>query len=131
MQNLFKSLWKYDSESHNLSFHFESVVTPSVSLSVVAESSVKVDVCTHPGSFGEMCIRCGQKLDGDSGVTFGYIHKVYIVSADYFWNYSICPKLYYDLIISHKLSVINVVWEREIISHFTKLSFIYGIAKIN
>lgn len=42
---------------------------------VVAESSVKVDVCTHPGSFGEMCIRCGQKLDGESGVTFGYIHK--------------------------------------------------------
>ncbi|MED6200090.1 hypothetical protein PIB30_081914 [Stylosanthes scabra] len=22
-----------------------------------------------------MCIRCGQKLDGESGVTFGYIHK--------------------------------------------------------
>lgn len=42
---------------------------------VVTESSVKVDVCTHPGSFGEMCIRCGQKLDGESGVTFGYIHK--------------------------------------------------------
>lgn len=42
---------------------------------VVTESSVNVDVCTHPGSFGEMCIRCGQKLDGESGVTFGYIHK--------------------------------------------------------
>ncbi|XP_061356677.1 RNA polymerase II C-terminal domain phosphatase-like 4 isoform X3 [Gastrolobium bilobum] len=39
------------------------------------EASVEVDVCTHPGSFGHMCIRCGQKLDGDSGVTFGYIHK--------------------------------------------------------
>ncbi|XP_050920818.1 RNA polymerase II C-terminal domain phosphatase-like 4 isoform X3 [Lathyrus oleraceus] len=39
------------------------------------ESSVKVDVCTHPGSFGDMCICCGQKLDEESGVTFGYIHK--------------------------------------------------------
>ncbi|CAL0330431.1 unnamed protein product [Lupinus luteus] len=41
----------------------------------VAETSVEVDACTHPGSFGNMCIRCGQKLDGESGVTFGYIHK--------------------------------------------------------
>ncbi|CAI8611388.1 unnamed protein product [Vicia faba] len=40
-----------------------------------SESSVKVDVCTHPGSFGNMCICCGQKLDEESGVTFGYIHK--------------------------------------------------------
>ncbi|XP_027939609.1 RNA polymerase II C-terminal domain phosphatase-like 4 isoform X1 [Vigna unguiculata] len=39
------------------------------------ETSTKVDVCTHPGSFGSMCIRCGQQLDGKSGVTFGYIHK--------------------------------------------------------
>ncbi|KAL4359283.1 hypothetical protein AHAS_Ahas08G0061900 [Arachis hypogaea] len=38
------------------------------------EESVE-DVCSHPGSFGDMCIRCGQKLDGESGVTFGYIHK--------------------------------------------------------
>ncbi|KAK7265100.1 hypothetical protein RJT34_32716 [Clitoria ternatea] len=41
----------------------------------VLEASVGVEVCTHPGSFGNMCIRCGQKLDGESGVTFGYIHK--------------------------------------------------------
>ncbi|KAG5063875.1 hypothetical protein JHK85_005058 [Glycine max] len=39
------------------------------------EASMEVDICTHPGSFGNMCIRCGQKLDGESGVTFGYIHK--------------------------------------------------------
>ncbi|KAL2318691.1 hypothetical protein Fmac_032567 [Flemingia macrophylla] len=39
------------------------------------EASAEVDVCTHPGSFGNMCIRCGQKLDGEAGVTFGYIHK--------------------------------------------------------
>lgn len=43
---------------------------------IVAEASVEVDVCAHPGSFGNMCIRCGQKVDGESGVTFGYIHKV-------------------------------------------------------
>ncbi|CAL0320138.1 unnamed protein product [Lupinus luteus] len=42
---------------------------------VVAEESVEVDVCSHPGSFGNMCIRCGQKLDGESGVTLSYIHK--------------------------------------------------------
>ncbi|GAU18332.1 hypothetical protein TSUD_202210 [Trifolium subterraneum] len=43
---------------------------------VVAESSVvKVDGCTHPGSFGKLCICCGETLDGESGVTFGYIHK--------------------------------------------------------
>ncbi|XP_028793920.1 RNA polymerase II C-terminal domain phosphatase-like 4 isoform X2 [Neltuma alba] len=39
------------------------------------EVTVKEDACTHPGSFGDMCIRCGQKLDGEAGVTFGYIHK--------------------------------------------------------
>jgi len=49
-----------------------------VTFFVVAEASVKVDICTHPGSFGSMCIRCGQKLDGESGVTFGYIHKVFV-----------------------------------------------------
>ncbi|XP_057419953.1 RNA polymerase II C-terminal domain phosphatase-like 4 isoform X2 [Lotus japonicus] len=38
------------------------------------EASVEGE-CTHPGSFGDMCIRCGQKLDGESGTTFGYIHK--------------------------------------------------------
>ncbi|QHO30619.1 RNA polymerase II C-terminal domain phosphatase-like [Arachis hypogaea] len=31
--------------------------------------------CTHPGSFGNLCILCGQKLEGESGVKFGYIHK--------------------------------------------------------
>ncbi|EOY32064.1 hypothetical protein QUC31_019560 [Theobroma cacao] len=40
-----------------------------------AELSLKKDICTHPGSFGQMCILCGQRLDDESGVTFGYIHK--------------------------------------------------------
>ncbi|RYR46046.1 hypothetical protein HN51_024214 [Arachis hypogaea] len=39
------------------------------------DSESTSEVCTHPGSFGDMCIRCGQKLDGESGVTFAYIHK--------------------------------------------------------
>jgi len=37
----------------------------------------------HPGSFGGICIHCGQKVDGESGVSFGYIHKVKIVCNDY------------------------------------------------
>jgi RNA polymerase II C-terminal domain phosphatase-like 3/4 len=43
-----------------------------------AEASISKEICTHPGSFGTMCIVCGQLLDGESGVTFGYIHKVRI-----------------------------------------------------
>lgn len=41
-----------------------------------AEISLNKDTCTHPGSFGQMCILCGQRVDDESGVTFGYIHKV-------------------------------------------------------
>ncbi|XP_065877752.1 RNA polymerase II C-terminal domain phosphatase-like 4 [Euphorbia lathyris] len=37
-------------------------------------SSSKV-ACTHPGSFGDMCILCGQRLVEETGVTFGYIHR--------------------------------------------------------
>ncbi|RHN53140.1 putative protein-serine/threonine phosphatase [Medicago truncatula] len=37
----------------------------------------------HPGSFGGICIHCGQKVDGESGVSFGYIHKVQKISIDY------------------------------------------------
>ncbi|KAL5772880.1 hypothetical protein ACOSQ2_012804 [Xanthoceras sorbifolium] len=39
------------------------------------EMSLKMDICTHPGSFGDMCILCGQRVEEESGVTFGYIHK--------------------------------------------------------
>ncbi|KAE8649005.1 RNA polymerase II C-terminal domain phosphatase-like 4 isoform X1 [Cucumis sativus] len=45
----------------------------------VEEQSLEVlskqQLCSHPGSFGNMCIICGQRLDEESGVTFGYIHK--------------------------------------------------------
>ncbi|XP_057429896.1 RNA polymerase II C-terminal domain phosphatase-like 4 [Lotus japonicus] len=40
----------------------------------LSEASVE-DECTHPGSSEDMSIRCGQNLDGEYGVTFGYIHK--------------------------------------------------------
>ncbi|KAL5840003.1 hypothetical protein ACOSQ4_012611 [Xanthoceras sorbifolium] len=39
------------------------------------EMSLQMDICTHPGSFGDMCILCGQRVEEESGVTFGYIHK--------------------------------------------------------
>ncbi|XP_015892748.2 RNA polymerase II C-terminal domain phosphatase-like 4 isoform X1 [Ziziphus jujuba] len=42
---------------------------------VLEEESTKQNTCTHPGSFGDMCIICGQRLEQESGVTFGYIHK--------------------------------------------------------
>lgn len=47
-----------------------------------AEAPIKNVECTHPGSFGDMCIICGQRLVEDSGVTFGYIHKVYPLRDD-------------------------------------------------
>lgn len=40
-----------------------------------SEASVKEDICTHPGVIGGMCIKCGDKMDNQSGVAFGYIHK--------------------------------------------------------
>ncbi|XP_044464896.1 RNA polymerase II C-terminal domain phosphatase-like 4 isoform X3 [Mangifera indica] len=49
--------------------------TSYATLEQQTEATTNVDICTHPGSFGEMCILCGQRLDGESGVTFGYIHK--------------------------------------------------------
>ncbi|KAJ4709607.1 RNA polymerase II C-terminal domain phosphatase-like 4 [Melia azedarach] len=39
------------------------------------EVSVEVDICQHPGSYGGMCYKCGQKVEEESGVTFGYIRK--------------------------------------------------------
>jgi RNA polymerase II C-terminal domain phosphatase-like 3/4 len=40
-----------------------------------SDTSPKSDVCTHPGVMGGMCIRCGEKVDDQTGVAFGYIHK--------------------------------------------------------
>ncbi|KAK3437943.1 hypothetical protein EUGRSUZ_C02587 [Eucalyptus grandis] len=41
----------------------------------IVETTIKQDSCSHPGSFGGMCMRCGKSLEEKSGVTFGYIHK--------------------------------------------------------
>ncbi|XP_004287124.1 PREDICTED: RNA polymerase II C-terminal domain phosphatase-like 4 [Fragaria vesca subsp. vesca] len=41
----------------------------------ISEASGVDDLCAHPGSFGDMCFLCGQRLIEQSGVTFGYIHK--------------------------------------------------------
>ncbi|KAK7388359.1 hypothetical protein VNO78_23175 [Psophocarpus tetragonolobus] len=60
---------KFESIEENEGSTSEGIVKQNL------EASIEVDVCKHPGSFGNMCIRCGQKLDGESGVTFGYIHK--------------------------------------------------------
>ncbi|XP_048318986.2 RNA polymerase II C-terminal domain phosphatase-like 4 [Ziziphus jujuba] len=59
----------------------ESMEEPHASISevslkeVLEEEPTSQNPCTHPGSFGDMCIRCGQRLEQESGVTFGYIHK--------------------------------------------------------
>ncbi|KAI6680434.1 hypothetical protein NL676_034315 [Syzygium grande] len=41
----------------------------------IVETTIKQDSCSHPGSFGGLCMRCGKPLEEESGVTFGYIHK--------------------------------------------------------
>ena len=47
-------------------------------------------------------------------------------------SYSLCPKLYDVLDISHILrNVINIVWKKDIMSCFTKLSLINNMGKIN
>ncbi|EYU37264.1 hypothetical protein ABFS82_02G094600 [Erythranthe guttata] len=40
-----------------------------------AGSSPKKNTCLHPGVYAGMCMKCGQKMDDESGVAFGYIHK--------------------------------------------------------
>ncbi|KAL6506068.1 hypothetical protein OROHE_022597, partial [Orobanche hederae] len=37
--------------------------------------SRKKNMCPHPGVYAGMCMKCGQKMDDESGVAFGYIHK--------------------------------------------------------
>ncbi|KAL4272804.1 hypothetical protein GQ457_13G028110 [Hibiscus cannabinus] len=56
----------------------------STSQGLIAEKldvSLK-DICAHPGSLKQMCIICGQRVDEESGVTFGYIHKGLRLSND-------------------------------------------------
>lgn len=69
-------------------YHFHSMIVFDLKMFYVGfkllltccylEVSSSKDACTHPGSFGDMCILCGQMLNEETGgVTFGYIHKVY------------------------------------------------------
>ncbi|KAL6984904.1 protein-serine,threonine phosphatase [Sarracenia purpurea var. burkii] len=49
--------------------------TSHVDTEEILETSVKKDICTHPGFFRGMCLLCGQAIDDETAVRFGYIHK--------------------------------------------------------
>ncbi|KAL3824623.1 hypothetical protein ACJIZ3_020652 [Penstemon smallii] len=55
------------------------IETPSSSsqgeLAKTSGLSLEKIMCPHPGVYAGMCMRCGQKMDDESGVAFGYIHK--------------------------------------------------------
>ncbi|XP_013464179.2 RNA polymerase II C-terminal domain phosphatase-like 4 [Medicago truncatula] len=61
-----------DSRIKRLKSDSTSVTEASTSEGTTEQKS---DGCMHPGSFGGICIHCGQKVDAESGVSFGYIHK--------------------------------------------------------
>lgn len=48
---------------------------------MAADTSFALDVCTHPGAIGGMCIKCGHKIEDESSVSLGYIHKVLLLIA--------------------------------------------------
>ncbi|XP_019095365.1 PREDICTED: RNA polymerase II C-terminal domain phosphatase-like 4 [Camelina sativa] len=47
----------------------------------IEEASSSKGECEHPGSFGNMCFVCGQKLE-ETGVSFRYIHKEMRLNQD-------------------------------------------------
>ncbi|CAH8280060.1 unnamed protein product [Arabidopsis lyrata] len=47
----------------------------------IEEASSSKGECQHPGSFGNMCFVCGQKLE-ETGVSFRYIHKEMRLNED-------------------------------------------------
>ncbi|XP_047938321.1 RNA polymerase II C-terminal domain phosphatase-like 4 isoform X2 [Salvia hispanica] len=49
------------------------IVNPQSSSSQV--SSSEEEICTHPGFFAGMCMKCGLRADDDSGVALKYIDK--------------------------------------------------------
>nr|GEV60525.1 RNA polymerase II C-terminal domain phosphatase-like 4 [Tanacetum cinerariifolium] len=58
-----------------------SYMRPIVSLLSYPEASVKKDICTHPGGFGGMCVKCREKRDNQSGVPFkkqSFSHDVWL-----------------------------------------------------
>lgn len=51
------------------SFSQEEVTTE------VLGSSHEKNMCPHPGVYAGMCMKCGAKMEDETGVAFGYIHK--------------------------------------------------------
>ncbi|KAL2511941.1 RNA polymerase II C-terminal domain phosphatase-like 4 [Abeliophyllum distichum] len=47
-----------------------------------SSNSPKKNMCTHPGLIHGMCICCGQIMNDEAGVAFGYIHKNLRLSND-------------------------------------------------
>ncbi|XP_071738745.1 RNA polymerase II C-terminal domain phosphatase-like 4 [Rutidosis leptorrhynchoides] len=45
-------------------------------------ASMNVNMCSHPGFIGGMCLKCGEKADSQSGVAFGYIYHKDLRLAD-------------------------------------------------
>ncbi|KAG5376236.1 hypothetical protein IGI04_040832 [Brassica rapa subsp. trilocularis] len=58
----------------------ENVASLAFSGEISEASSSKVP-CEHPGTFGNMCFVCGQKVEV-TGVSFGYIHKGFKLQQD-------------------------------------------------
>nr|GEW16236.1 RNA polymerase II C-terminal domain phosphatase-like 4 [Tanacetum cinerariifolium] len=56
--------------------------TSHIEKTEITEASVKKVGCAHPGVIGGMCIKCGEKIDNQSGVAFGYIHKDLTLTDD-------------------------------------------------
>lgn len=61
-------------EIRESSLDVEGITSQEVEIQTSGASSDK-DVCSHPGVIGGLCIRCGLKMDDESGVAFSYIHK--------------------------------------------------------
>lgn len=43
----------------------------------------KKENCTHPGSYGGLCMKCGQRVDDDSAIPLKYIDKVFWIHLSY------------------------------------------------
>jgi len=107
-------------------------------------SKARLNVLSHFGKFTEIIISHPTGISSFSGIIcFKVLSKFesqtesrlglsfYIVSS-FVTSYSLRPKLYDVLDISHILrNVINIVWEIDIMSCFTKLSLINYMGKIN
>ncbi|KAK6127048.1 hypothetical protein DH2020_039209 [Rehmannia glutinosa] len=59
-----------------------TVVRNASTSSSFCGSSLKRNMCPHPGVYAGMCMRCGQEMDDEFGVAFGYIHKKLRLASD-------------------------------------------------